>query len=97
MAEHAANKAKILAAVDKARLRSDVAALPRIGFFFAMTQGLVAAGGIEGARNEAERLAAALSAPLPPTHCPICAHVARFAVRDPNGDWTWDCPGGCNP
>ncbi len=63
------------------------------GFAFAFAAGVCAAH----RANEAEVLVVAMKAEAPPAHCPACGQPCSFAVRDPNGDWTWCCAGGCNP
>jgi hypothetical protein len=63
------------------------------GFAFAFVTALCDRDGW----NEAEALSAAMSAPKPPTQCPACGCPCSFPVRDPAGDWTWNCRGGCNP
>lgn len=40
---------------------------------------------------------AVLKSPAPPGLCPCCGFAALGPERDPNGDWTWHCVGGCNP
>lgn len=50
-----------------------------------------------GPLNEAESLLPTLRAAEPPSACPCCTFPALGAVRDSNGDWTWNCFGGCNP
>lgn len=47
--------------------------------------------------NDAELLLPTLRAPEPPTTCPCCTYPALGAARTPEGEWTWNCFGGCNP
>lgn len=65
------------------------------GFAFAFCEGVAKA--LQRPAEEAEAMLLAVKAAQPPAHCPACGQPASFAVRDPNGDWTWCCPGGCNP
>jgi hypothetical protein len=46
--------------------------------------------------NEAELLLPTLTAPEPPVHCPCCT-MAVHGARRVDGEWTWNCAGGCNP
>lgn len=32
-----------------------------------------------------------------PEHCPMCGAIASAHARDEQGQWTWECSGGCNP
>ena len=47
--------------------------------------------------SDSELLAPSLRAPTAPASCPVCGCPATGACRDPKGDWTWCCFGGCNP
>lgn len=47
--------------------------------------------------NAAELLLQALDSPTPPIFCPCCSMPAIDSTRDANGEWTWNCFGGCNP
>ena len=33
----------------------------------------------------------------PPDSCPFCEKACTEAVRGDDGNWTWNCPEGCNP
>jgi len=66
---------------------------PLLGLCFAITKALVEPVPLQ----THELVYDTLRAPLPPAHCPLCSCPAVAPVRDPNGEWTWNCAGGCNP
>jgi len=75
--------------------RERVAGIPGFGmaFCFAITKALVEPVPLQ----THEMVFDTLRAPTPPDYCPLCACPAVAPCRDPNGDWTWSCAGGCNP
>ncbi len=49
-----------------------------------------------GPLNEAELLLPTLRLEMPPAACPCCS-CPTSEPRRVQGEWTWNCAGGCNP
>jgi hypothetical protein len=64
-----------------------------VGFAFAFARAMCEPSPL----SSSELLLPTLRAAEPPSVCPCCSLPVAGAVRDPNGDWTWNCFGGCNP